>query len=533
MREGRSTETSALRDYLHVARRRKWIILGAVVIAPVVAVFLASREQHLYRASAQVLLSHQNLGQTLTGTPSTADAQPDRTAKTQADLANVPTVAARVLQVLKLKGRTVPEFAIACGASAASDADILNFSCTDPVPVVAAQLATEYARQYTLYRRELDTQAIERARLQVSDRMAVMRQQGEQNTALYANLAKSEQQLATMEALQSAPATVVRTATRASQVQPRPTRNGILGLALGLVIGLGLAFLREALDTRVRTAEEIAERLQLPLLARLPEPPRRLRADDQLVMLAEPNGVQAEAFRMLRTNLEFANLERGSRTIMVTSAVEAEGKSTTVANLAIAFARAGRRVVLVDLDLRRPYLDRFFKLGNQPGLTHVALGRVDLEEALVPIALTEPSSQNGGDPSDGSSNGRGRVTGVLEVLLSGPLPPNAGEFAASRALGDILERLRERADLVLVDAPPLLRVNDAMALSAKVDGIIVVSRLAVARRPILDELRRVLGTCPAAKLGFALTGADLEADYYGYGGYYARAYTRKDRETVS
>src|SRR5205814_1509032 len=136
---------------------------------------------------------------------------------------------------------------------------------------------------------------------------------------------------------------------------------------------------REALDTRVRSAEEVVERLELPLLARLPEPPRKLRADNRLAMLAEPTGVQAEAFRMLRTNLEFSALGKEIRTIMVTSSVEQEGKSTTVANLAIALARAGQRVVLVDLDLRRPFIDRFFDLDDHAGLTQVAIGHATLE----------------------------------------------------------------------------------------------------------------------------------------------------------
>src|SRR5207247_6981470 len=119
---------------------------------------------------------------------------------------------------------------------------------------------------------------------------------------------------------------------------------------------------------RVRKAEEIAEQLGIPLLARLPQPSRGLRNKNRLAALEEPDGAAAEAFRMLRTNLDFVNIDRSAKTIMVTSAVESEGKSTTIANLAVTLARSGRRVVLVDLDLRRPYLDRFFGLGGRPGV---------------------------------------------------------------------------------------------------------------------------------------------------------------------
>ena len=235
------------------------------------------------------------------------------------------------------------------------------------------RLATSYAGQFTLFRRELDTASLERARTEVASRISVLKSSGEQSSALYADLVNKEQQLRTMEALETSNAFLVRSANDVVQVQPRPTRNGVLGLALGVVFGIMLAFLWEAVDTRLRSAEEISERLQLPLLARLPSPPKAIRNENGLVMLRDPTGIQAEAFRMLRTNLEFANLERGARTIMFTSAVEGEGKSTTVANLAIALARAGRHVILVDLDLRRPFINRFFAMNGHAGVTDVAL----------------------------------------------------------------------------------------------------------------------------------------------------------------
>jgi polysaccharide biosynthesis transport protein len=302
-------------------------------------------------------------------------------------------------------------------------------------------------------------------------------------------------------------------------VRPTPERNIILGLAFGLVIGVGLGFLREALDTRIRSAEEVAERLRLPLLARLPETPRRLRSREELVMLAEPTGAEAEAYRVLRSNVEFANLDRGARTIMVTSALKGEGKTTTVANLAVAYARAGKRVALADLDVRRPFLDRFFRLRDVPGLSDVALGHVDLEDAIAHVSAGEGerSSRQGA-----ARNGPAAVAGVVDVLTAGPLPPNAGEFVASQAITEIVQRLRERYELVLIDAPPLLQVGDAMTLAAKVDGLILVSNLRMARRQVLTELDRIIQTLPARPLGVAVAAAQLEgeegywdAEYYG------------------
>ncbi|MBA2475907.1 MAG: CpsD/CapB family tyrosine-protein kinase [Actinobacteria bacterium] len=334
------------------------------------------------------------------------------------------------------------------------------------------------------------------------------------------------EQLRTFEALEGSNAFLLRAATGAVKIQPRPLRSAALGLILGAFLGLGLALLWEVLDTRVRSAEEIGDRLKLPLLARVPEPPRQLARQNRLVMVADPRSSQAEAFRMLRTNLEFVNLEREARTIMITSAVEREGKSTTIANLAVALAKGGRRVVLVDLDLRRPFLDVFFGLQGRPGLTDVALGRVSLEDAIAPISIAE-----GG--RGGARNGHvSTMDGVLEVLPSGPIPPDPGDFMGTRRLQDILALLGERADLVLIDAPPLLHVGDALALSAHVDALLVVTRLSVVRTPMLAEVQRLLDSCAASKLGFVETGTEQGAAY-GYGSYYHPTERQPESELVA
>jgi capsular exopolysaccharide synthesis family protein len=522
--EPQGHDHSSLRDYLRVLRRRKWLVIQAAVLVPAAAVALSLHQQRLYQASAEVLLSRQNLAAALTGTEDPNQSQQaDRVVQTQADLARVPTVAARVLKAAGISDRTPQEFLDKSSASTRPNSDLLELAVTDPNPRLASELASEYARQFTIYRRELDTSALQRARNEVGSRVRQLNAAGDRRSALYASLVEKEQQLRTMEALQTSNAFVVRSAGKATQVQPRPVRNGILGVALGLILGVGLAFLWETLDTRVRSADEIGERLGLPLLARIPEPPRRLRRKNRLVMLANPTGNHAEAFRMLRTNLEFANLERGARTIMVTSAVETEGKSTTIANLAVAMARAGKRVALVDLDLRRPFLARLFGLDpDRPGLTDVALGHAELSHAIATVALAK------GRP-DGPTNGQARVDGVLEVLASGPVPPDAGEFVGTKALAKILERLSERFDFVLIDAPPLLHVGDAMTLSSRIDALLLVTRLDVIRRPMLAEMRRVLHACPSSSLGFVLTDAHLE-ETYGYAGYYGhRGYAEVER----
>jgi Mrp family chromosome partitioning ATPase len=226
---------------------------------------------------------------------------------------------------------------------------------------------------------------------------------------------------------------------------------------------------------------------------------------------------------MLRTNLDFATLDGDVQSIMITSAEEQEGKSTTAANLAVMLARRGRHVILVDLDLRRPFLHKFFDLQVAPGITDVTLGRLPLEDAVHRIAVI-PSEDIIDRPGPTRRNGHVAVHGFLEVITAGTPPPDPGDFAGSSVLAGLLQELRTRSDMVIVDSPPLMPVGDAMTLSPTVDGILLLTRMNRLRRKSVNELRRLLSSSPARKLGFAVTDAGQEEGYayYGYGRYRAR-----------
>jgi Mrp family chromosome partitioning ATPase/capsular polysaccharide biosynthesis protein len=534
---------ATLRDYVQVARRRKWVILQAVVLVPAAALAFSLFQQKQYQGSAQVLLSQQNLGNQLTGTQTGYTGDPaDRLAQTQADLARVPDVAVRAIRALRI-GMTPGRFLASSSVSAGANADTLTFHVTNHDPRLASRMASAYARAYVAYRLAVDTAPIEAAKKGIQQRLELT-----PRGTLYNSLVDKEQTLQELEALTTSNASVIREGGLAVQTAPKTSRNTVLGLVLGLLIGVGLAFLRESLDTRVRSAEAIAEQLELPLLARLPEPPRKLQDVNHLAMIDDPSGTQAEAFRMFRTNVEFAALGKDVKTIMVTSAIEREGKSTTMANLAVAFARAGERVVLVDLDLRRPFVDKFFDLSARAGITNIAVGHVTVEEALVPMELPSITSGDGSIAAAltasgqvkllaGSNGNRRRVgegVGSLSVLPTGPIPPDPGEFVGTAQLTAILEELRGLADVILIDAPPLFHVGDGLTLSAKVDAVLVVTRMEVVRRPMLSEFKRLLAAMPSSKLGFVVTGAEAEETYgYGYGaGYYYRSYDRRAEERV-
>ncbi|MFY9264987.1 MAG: hypothetical protein WAO61_06140 [Solirubrobacterales bacterium] len=504
---------TTLRDALNVLSRRRWVVLICVVLVPLSALAFSLRQEATYQGEAEVLLSRQNLANSLTDTPD-PNAQAgdgDRIAQTQSQLAVTPEIARRTLRRLRIYDRTAADLLENTEVTTAQNSDILVFKVTDQDRRTAAELVNEYARQYTLFRAELDTKAVSRALGEVTDRVAALEAEGDRRSDLHASLIDKQQQLRTLEALQTSNAFVVREEDDAEQVRPTPLRNVTLGLILGSMLGVALAFVFDALDTRLRTAEEIASALGLPLLVRVPLQ-RKRRADDPPVMLTHPRSPEAETYRLLRSNLEFSSLGNDLRTVMVTSAVEQEGKSTTIANLAVAWARAGTDVVLVDLDLRRPVIEKYFDLQGRPGVTNVALRKLRLEDALVEIPLEEAPAE-GALPEFGSSS----EFGSLKILPCGAIPPDPGEFIGTAALARILVSLRSSAEIVLVDAPPMLRVGDPMALAARVDGLIVVGRVGVLHSGMAKELRRQLQTAPAHLLGVVVIGDGGSDGGYGYG----------------
>ncbi|MDQ3979443.1 MAG: polysaccharide biosynthesis tyrosine autokinase [Actinomycetota bacterium] len=284
-------------------------------------------------------------------------------------------------------------------------------------------------------------------------------------------------------------------------IRPRPVRNGLLGLGAGLVFGVALAFLFEHLDDSIKTKEDL-ERVvpNLPVLGLIPVVPGWKRGEVMLVSKASPTSAPAEAYRTLRTSIGFAGLDRSMQLIQVTSPSAAEGKTTTCANLAIALARAGKRVLLVDADLRRPRIHQFFGLSNTVGFTSVLLGEASLSNACQPVP-DEPR---------------------VMLLGSGPLAPNPSELLASPRTDKILSAIRTNTDVVLLDCPPVLPVTDAAVLSSRVDGTLLVVTAGATGKKQLARAAELLRQVGAPMVGLVLNGMSTEGGYgyaYYYGGY--------------
>jgi polysaccharide biosynthesis transport protein len=523
-----------LREYLHILRRRKWIVLLCVVIVPLAAVALSLRQSPLYQSSANVLLQQQTLPSgvsAVNGSPSAA-INPAGTIDTQLQIAEQPVLTNRVAAALHLNPVTV---AGSTSVAEIGDTNVLQFTSSRGSPTLAERIANEYARQFTIYDQQLGTTSISQSIRGLERRVARLRSHGVPGSAPeIVQLDAELGQLQTLLSLQrsSPTAAVLTKATGATKVRPQPTKYGLLGLALGLVLGIGLALLRDAFDTRLRTPDQVSAVLGLPLLSRVPAPTRKLQRDGRLVMIADPTSQGADAYRRLRMNLEFATVGKPSQVMMFASALAEEGKSTTLANLAVASALAGKSVAVVDLDLRRPSLAQFFRTGDeQPGLSAVVLGYAELDDALVHVPL-ELLSRNTADrlaphgPAGNGANGAGATTGSLMLLPTGILPPDPGEFVGLEGVGRVIAALRERVDVVLLDIPPLHAVGDGLTIAGLADALVVVVRSDWARRRVTGELASILARMPVESLGFVLcgSGGDATSGYYGYG-YGARGYS--------
>jgi Mrp family chromosome partitioning ATPase len=297
---------------------------------------------------------------------------------------------------------------------------------------------------------------------------------------------------------------------------PRPKRSGILGVAVGLFAGIGIAFLLEQLDTSIRTEDRLVGIMRQPILGRIPRVPKKALEHGVLLTVTDPASSAAESFRMLRSNLDFTQVDGDLSSVLVTSSVQGEGKSVTTCNLAVSLALTGKRIVVVDGDLRRPRVHAYFGLSNDVGVSTVAAGKTKLADALRTVQLRPDDEGPAADSAatvsvaaDGS-----RIVPEVMVLPSGPLPPNPGEVVASERFAAIVTKLKEQADMVIVDSPAMLAVGDTAALASKVDGLVYLVDMRLMRRPLLQEAARRLGQVPCRKLGLVVIRHHQHSDYY-------------------
>lgn len=448
-----------LRDYAHLLRRRWRLIAVSALLGLGGAALATLLATPTYTASTRLFVSAADSKASDAGSAYTGSLFTQQRVKSYTQILSSPQVAEKVRRDLALSS-SAESIAAQIQVSAPLDTVLLDVSVQDPNPERAEAIADSIGRVFPDF-----VDSIERPAAGSVSPVRV---------------------------------SVVQDAARPSApTSPRRKLNLALGLFVGLAVGAGSAVLREALDTTIKNTRQAADAAGVPVLGTIARDPEATKKP--LIVHLEPRSPRAEAFRTLRTNLQFVDVDKPLRSVVVTSSVPGEGKSLTSCNLALSIAQAGVPVVLVEGDLRRPRVAEYLGIEGAVGLTSVLLGQVSLEEALQPW----------GD-------------GTLKVLASGPLPPNPSELLGSEQMEHLLENLRRYSQTVVIDAPPLLPVTDAAVLGARSSGVLMLIRSNSTSRDEVIRAAEHLGSVGARLVGAVLNMVPTRGpDAYHYGsGYY-------------
>jgi non-specific protein-tyrosine kinase len=448
-----------LRDYVRLLRRRWRLIALCALLGLGAASAVTYTATPIYTASTRLFVSATDASSEDTGSAYTGSLFTQQRVKSYTQVVASPQVAERVREELRLD---VPAEALAAqiSASAPLDTVLLNVSVRDASPQRAQAIAASIGRVFPAFVNDIERpQAGGTSPVRVS----VVQEPG----------------------------------LPVTPTSPRTQINLLLGLLVGLAVGAGAAVLRETLDTSIKSPDDAAAVLGAPVLGTIAQDPEATKKP--LIVHLSPRSPRAEAFRTLRTNLQFVDVDKPLRSVVITSSLPAEGKSVTSCNLAISIAQAGIPVVLIEGDLRRPRVAEYLGIEGSVGLTSVLLGQVSLEDALQPW----------GD-------------GHLRVLASGPLPPNPSELLGSSQMERLLKELEAHAKTVIIDAPPLLPVTDAAVLGARCSGVLMVVKSNHTKHDELVRATEHLQSVGANVVGGVLNMVPTrgpDAYHYGYGYY--------------
>lgn len=488
-----------LREYIRVVRRRKWTILICFVLVLATALASSYLSTPSYEATAQVLVQPGQAQSSVqpNGSPNGALDQ-DRLLQDEVQFANSDGVQAKVAKRLGYN----PQVGVGQG-----NADSLTFSSTGPKADRVARSTNTYAEVFIDARREKNFRDYLTTIEAVQKKILDLRRQRSaaspsERFAIDSSVTQLVQTLQTLQLGSKLNQQGNAVITQRAQVPTTPTspnveRSAILGGLIGLVLGVALAFVFERLDTSIKSKDDLERATRTTVLGLIPQVGGwRDRDRARVVSLEEPSSPAAESYRTLRTSVQFSGIDRDLRSILVTSPRASEGKSTTAANLAVAMARTGARVVVVCCDLRRARLHEFFGLTNTVGFTSVLLGEATLDQAVQWVD-------------------RGGLS--LGVLTSGPLAPNPSELLASNRAKALLDALAKTFDTVIIDTPPLLPVTDALLLSTEADGVILVATSRTTSQKQAHRAVELLRQVDATILGTVLNSVSSQGTYgYGY-----------------
>ena len=506
--EGSGTSGIDVRHYMTVVRRHILLIAVLTIALGGLAYAYAASKTPMYEATAQLLYVPQlDVTNPLSQGSFDPNAQ-ELQMQSAVTIITSPVIDGRVAAQLGARG-VLPPHSVAA-AITTSDAQSSNptengvavtVDSTDPR--WAARLANAYAATFASYRMQGDRARYQAAQAVVAAKLRQYVTPAEKASSDYVMLSSALQNLQILSATSTGDFSVAVPAyPPGAPFSPKPKRSAAIGVILGLVLGVALAFLREKLDTRLHDHREVGEIMELPVIGRVARIPVEALAKGSLVVMSEADGRAAESMRVLRSNLQFASLGEENRILMVMSAQKGEGKSLVTANLAASLALAGKHVVLVDADLRRPRVHSIFGIRNTRGVSSVIAGFCSLDDALQTYDLSGPKVVTIRGNGDGPQPVDSDTPPGLTLLTSGPIPPNPGEMVASRRFATTIRKLADRGfDYVLVDSPAFLAAGDAATMAGVVDAIVLLVNMKMINKPTLEEARDFLRPLPPTKLG--------------------------------
>ena len=515
-------------QYWAIIRRWLHLILIIAVVAAVSAFVFSVRTVPVYRATSVVLIQQATNNALVVDYANVLTNE--RLARTYAQLLTTRPVLEQTLERLGLQGQLDPStLKQNIRVSPVRDTSLLRIQVEDTDPERAVKLANTIPIVFSDYIETVQTQRFQESkrslqaqidRLQeeisaIQARLEAERQaSGNGNTNLlplqtqlatlqssYANLYQQYEEVRLAEARAQDTIILTEPALRAKRVRPQTSRNVLMALIVGLMLGVGAAFTIEYLDDTVKTPDDIARMTDFPVLSGIGE----IQDKDKLPLIAavDPKSPITEAFRILRTNIEFAGVDHPIRSLLITSPSASEGKSFITANLAIVMAQQGYQVIVVDADLRKPTQHKLFRVPKNVGLTNWLLAP---DTFAIEDILHETKIPN------------------LKVISSGHRPPNPAELLGSQRMRDLMRTLSEQADIVLYDTPPFLAVADASILAKHVDGMLIVVRVGATRIPALYQTISESQRMNFRLIGFVLNQLPPRGSGYYYYYYYSHYY---------
>ncbi len=517
-----------IRHLVHIVLRQKKIVAGTVLAAVVLSIVYSFLQTTVYTSSAQVILNTPEAAGV--GTASAAYRDPARRLATQIQLFKSTEVAKTAAK--KLDGKVSPGSLVgSLSITNSGAADILTVSATDSNPSLASAKANAATKAFVDYSNQQSNTAISKllesiakqrdtAKAEFDQLDSQLRQSVNSSSAPskelsdiqprrdaafadYTDLRRKYDALEAQSTLQSQSASIVEPAlTPTSPSSPKPVRNTILAAFIGLLLGVGLAFVKDRYDDKIRSPLDLEALTDTPLLGIIPkcDIEAATPASGPKLLTGDPTGF--EAFRRLRTNFQYVTLGKGVHSIGMVSARPNDGKTTITANLAACLAQSGLKVILIGADMHKPALHRMLRTSNEVGLSSVLTGTHTLAETLQPITF------------------EGTPTKVW-FLSAGPKPPNHSELLGQANMAQLLAELKQQCDFVILDLPPILAVSDALVIGRQVDSLIVVARADESKAADVSHALKAIDNVGSAVLGCVFNAVPrnsgpLGSYYYEY-----------------